>query len=88
MSLEVEVVTNKEQLWFGQAKYVSVMTGGGSVGILPGRQPLLATVVESTVHIQTLDDEKVQIPVGSGILSLDSDIVNIVVEDISYRNKA
>lgn len=85
MSLEVEVVSNKEQLWFGQATYVGVMTGGGSIGILPGRQPLLATVVESVVNIHTVDGEKVQVPVGPGILSLDSDIINIVVDDISEK---
>lgn len=60
MALEVEVVSDKEQLWFGQATYVGLMTGGGSVGILSGHQPMLATVVEGIVEIKTLDGEKVE----------------------------
>lgn len=69
MALEVEVVSDKEQLWFGQANLCWSNDRWGSVGILSGHQPMLATVVEGIVEIKTFDGEKVEIEVGSGILS-------------------
>ncbi len=85
MALEVKVVSDRQQLWFGKAKYVGVQTCSGSIGILEDHQPLLATIVESTVQIHTPDGEKVDIKVGPGILSLDNNHINIVVSDISGK---
>lgn len=85
MALEVKIVSDKEELWLGQATYVGAMTGGGSIGILPGHQPVLATVVEGTIQLHTVEGEKIEVPTGTGILSLDQDIVDIVVNHISNK---
>ena len=41
-SLQVEVVSHEARLWHGAASAVQIPTVDGSLGILPGRQPLLA----------------------------------------------
>ncbi|QPK94505.1 F0F1 ATP synthase subunit epsilon [Actinomyces sp. zg-332] len=83
MALDVRVVSDKEELWYGQATYIGLMTGGGSIGILPGHQPVLATVVAGKAQIHTTKGDKIELPVGEGILSVDQDIVNIVVNHVS-----
>ena len=42
-SLQVEVVSHEGRLWHGAASAVQIPTVDGSLGILPGRQPLLAS---------------------------------------------
>ena len=40
--LQVEVVSHEGRLWHGSASHVSFPATDGSIGVLPGRQPLLA----------------------------------------------
>ena len=50
-SLQVEVVSHEGRLWHGAALSVQVPTVDGSLGVLPGRQPLLAQMGEGTVTV-------------------------------------
>lgn len=86
MALQVEIVSSTGQLWKGEAGYVGLMTCGGSIGILSGHQPMLATVVAGNVAIHTLDGEKLNVAVGAGMLSVDDDNVVIVVEEPEVQN--
>ena len=45
-SLQVEVVSHEGRLWHGAAASVQFPTVDGSLGVLPGRQPLLAQLSE------------------------------------------
>ncbi len=79
--LQVEVVSKTRPLWSGYAHYVSVPAIDGRLGILTGRQPLLAVLDTGEVEIQREDREPVILDVNGGFVSVDSDFVTVVVED-------
>lgn len=80
--LEVEVVDRVTTLWEGRASYVSVPALDGKLGVLPGRQPVLAVLGEGTVDITGINGGSgdVHISVSGGFVSIDSDFVTVVVE--------
>ena len=78
-SLQVEVVSHEGRLWHGAALSVQVPTVDGSLGVLPGRQPLLAQLSEGTVTVSRAD-EVVSFQVTGGFASVDSDFVTVVAD--------
>ena len=78
-SLQVEVVSNEGRLWHGAALSVQLPTVDGSLGVLPGRQPLLAQLSEGTVTVSRAD-EVVSFQVTGGFASVDSDFVTVVAD--------
>lgn len=82
MSLQVTVVSRAAQLFHGEASYVSAPSSEGEVGILPGRQPFLATMAPGMVRITLAGGEVKQVPVAPGFISVDSDRVTIVVDAV------
>ncbi len=78
-SLQVEVVSHEGRLWHGAALSVQIPTVDGSLGILPGRQPLLAQLGGGTVTV-TCSGEVVSFEVSGGFASIDSDFVTLVAD--------
>ena len=78
-SLQVEVVSHEGRLWHGAALSVQLPTVDGSLGVLPGRQPLLAQLSEGTVTVSRAD-EIVSFQVTGGFASVDSDFVTVVAD--------
>ncbi len=78
-SLQVEVVSHEGRLWHGSAASVRFPTVDGSLGVLPGRQPLLAQLSEGTVTVLRAD-EVVSFQVTGGFASVDSDFVTVVAD--------
>lgn len=78
-SLQVEVVSHEGRLWHGAALSVQVPTVDGSLGVLPGRQPLLAQMGEGVVTV-TRASEVVSFEVSGGFASVDSDFVTVVAD--------
>lgn len=78
-SLQVEVVSHEGRLWHGAALSVQVPTVDGSLGVLPGRQPLLAQMGEGTVTV-TFASEVMSFEVSGGFASVDSDFVTVVAD--------
>ena len=78
-SLQVEVVSHEGRLWHGAAVSVQIPTVDGSLGILPGRQPLLAQLGGGTVTV-TCPGEVVSFEVSGGFASIDSDFVTLVAD--------
>ena len=78
-SLQVEVVSHEGRLWHGAALSVQLPTVDGSLGVLPGRQPLLAQLSEGTVTVSRAD-EVVSFQVTGGFASVDSDFVTVVAD--------
>ena len=78
-SLQVEVVSHEGRLWHGSAVSVQFPTVDGSLGVLPGRQPLLAQLSEGTVTVSRAD-EVVSFQVTGGFASVDSDFVTVVAD--------
>lgn len=77
-SLHVEVVSKTELLWQGLANHVSIPAVDGRLGILSGRQPVLAVLGEGDVVISQSGNDPVTISIASGFASVDSDYVTIV----------
>ena len=50
-ALSVRLVTRSGELFSGQAGFVSLPTTEGSIGIMAGHQPLLATIGKGQVKV-------------------------------------
>ena len=55
--LQVELVAADRLVWSGQATMVIARTTEGDVGILPNHAPLLSSIIEGVVDVQTTDGE-------------------------------
>lgn len=81
-SLKVEMVAADRKVWEGEAKLVRARSVEGDLGILPGHTPLLGVLVEGEVAIEGLDGKRHTAHVDGGFLSVDSDVVTIVAENV------
>ena len=82
MALSVSIVSREEEQWSGEASYVRVPTVNGSVGIMPGRQPLLAALEPGNVAVTPeKGGDSLEFRVESGFVSMDSDVVTVVVDN-------
>lgn len=75
MALDVHIVSREKDLWEGEATSVSAPSISGSVGILPGRQPLLAGLTAGKVTVKNGSDVVFSVDVEDGFISVDSDRV-------------
>lgn len=80
MALSVEVVATDRTVWSGEASAISAPAADGSIGILPGHQPVLAVLRSGTVDITPTSGEKVELDVSGGFVSVDHDTVTIVID--------
>ncbi|MDC4232860.1 F0F1 ATP synthase subunit epsilon [Actinomyces sp. B33] len=79
-NLQVEVVSHEGRLWHGAAASVQVPAVDGQLGILPGRQPLLAMLGSGSVVVLTDGGRPTRVDVDGGIVSVDSDFVTVVAD--------
>ncbi|MDO4901274.1 F0F1 ATP synthase subunit epsilon [Actinomyces sp.] len=80
-SLQVEVVSRYGgEAWVGVATRVSVPLPDGELGVLPGRQPLLAVLGRGNVRITPTDGEEVRLPVAGGFCSVDGDVITVAAD--------
>lgn len=79
--LSVEIVSRYGgQAWAGRAQQISVPLVDGEIGVLPGRQPILALVGRGTVRIVPVEGQSVSVPVDGGFFSVDHDVVTVAVD--------
>ena len=55
MALHVEVVSPAGEAWTGEATQVSVPLINGELGVLPGRQPLVAVLGTGPVRLSSVE---------------------------------
>lgn len=77
--LEVHVIAPERRLWRGQALSVTAPAANGYVGILPLHEPLLASMKAGQVRVRPVKGEVLEFDVDGGVLSVDSDVVTILV---------
>lgn len=87
MALRIEVVSPAGQVWDGQAAQVRVPLIDGELGILPGRQSLLALMGCGHLRVDALDGEAVTIEVKGGFCSVDQDVITIAADE-AHRERA
>ena len=78
--LQVELVAADRLVWSGQATMVIARTTEGDVGILPHHAPLLSSIIEGVVEVQTVEGETWVAAVDTGFLSVADNRVSILSE--------
>ncbi|WP_054952479.1 F0F1 ATP synthase subunit epsilon [Flaviflexus massiliensis] len=78
--MKVDIVVRSGEQWSGEADSVVVPAFEGELGILDGREPLLAVLRPGTVRVGSGAEEK-SFEVPQGFVVVDSDVVTIVVDD-------
>ena len=78
--LQVELVAADRLVWSGQATMVIARTTEGDVGILPHHAPLLSSIIEGVVDVQTVEGETWIAAVDAGFLSVADNHVSILSE--------
>jgi F-type H+-transporting ATPase subunit epsilon len=78
--LNVQVVAPDRVLWEGEARMVSAPAADGSMGVLPGHQPVLSVLRPGVVTVAPGQGESVEIEVDGGFFSVDDDNVTIVLD--------
>ena len=79
MSLKVEIVTPDRRAYEGTADKVTLPTALGSIGILPGHQPITAVIAAGEV-ILTVDGKVTRLAIDQGFVRVVSDKVSVVTE--------
>ena len=68
--MQVELVAADRLVWSGQATMVIARTTEGDVGILPNHAPMLSSIIEGVVDVQTVEGETWVAAVDAGFLSV------------------
>jgi F-type H+-transporting ATPase subunit epsilon len=79
MSLTVEIVTPDRRAYEGTADKVTLPTALGSIGILPGHQPITAVISAGEV-ILTIDGKVTRLAIDQGFVRVVADKVSVVTE--------
>ncbi len=80
-TMRVEVVSPDRMVWSGEAEMVIAKTGEGDVGVMPGHQPLLGTLVESPVRVKRGGGQPDLVAaVHGGFISVSSRGVSVLAE--------
>ena len=82
MALNVELVSPTQQVWSGQATFVSARTIEGDLGVLAGHAPLFGVLVDGAVSIKGVDGTTKEFNVQGGFLSVSNNRVSILTESV------
>jgi F-type H+-transporting ATPase subunit epsilon len=82
MALNVELVSPTQQLWSGQANFISARTTEGDLGVLPDHSPLFGVLVDGAVSIKSVDGTTQEFNVEGGFISVSNNRVSILTETV------
>ena len=82
MPLNVAVVSPTQQVWSGEASFISARTIEGDLGVLPGHAPLFGVLVDGVVSIKVADETTQEFNIHGGFLSVSNDRVSILTESV------
>lgn len=88
MSLTVDIVSPDRPLWSGKASYVSAPSVEGSIGVLPGHEPLLALLGAGQVKVVKEDGQDWLLDISRGFVSVDHDTITIVARPATSEASA
>lgn len=83
-NLHVDVVSAEEQIFAGEAKFVTLPGEAGELGIMPGHTPLISRIKPGTVKVIQSDGTEVSIFVAGGIIEVQPNRVT-VLSDTAIR---
>jgi len=82
MALDVDVVAPAGRVWTGTADAVSAPAADGEIGILTGHQPVLSILRPGEIRVRLADKQVLRWQIAGGFLSVDSDVVTVVVDSV------
>ena len=80
--LTVSVVSLEHPEWEGPASQIVVKTHEGEMGVLPGHEPVLATLAGGPIRIDPVDGDPMYFAVHGGFFSLDENRA-IILADVA-----
>ncbi len=83
MALTVALVSPTQQVWSGEATFISARTTEGDLGVLPGHAPLFGVLLDGAVSIKGVDGSVKEFNVSGGFLSVSNDRVSILTESVN-----
>jgi F-type H+-transporting ATPase subunit epsilon len=79
--LTVELVAVERRIWSGKATFVFARTTVGEIGVLPGHEPTLAQLDDtSVVRVDGTDGTSTTLAVHGGFLSVTPETVTVLAE--------
>ena len=82
MALKVAVVSPTQEVWSGEAAFISARTTEGDLGVLPGHAPLFGVLVDGAVSIKVADGTTKDFNVHGGFFSVSNDRVSLLTESV------
>lgn len=80
-TIQVEIVSNEQHIYSGEAEFVVVPTQTGELGIKPRHMPIMNLVRPGTVRITVPNqDQEVLLAVSGGLLEVRPDKLTILAE--------
>jgi F-type H+-transporting ATPase subunit epsilon len=76
-------VSRDRKVWSGAASQVSAPSVDGQIGILANHTPLLAVLRPGTIKVETTSGPALEARVTGGFVSVDNNLVTLVVDEIS-----
>lgn len=84
--MQVEVVSNEEQIYSGEAEFVVVPTLNGELGIYPRHEPIMSLVRPGVLRVRKGGSgEEALVAVSGGILEVQPDKVTVLA-DVAVRS--
>lgn len=84
--MQVEVVSNEEHIYSGEAEFVVVPTLNGELGIYPRHEPIMSLVRPGVLRMRKGgSNEETLVAVSGGILEVQPDKVTILA-DVAVRS--
>lgn len=84
--MQVEVVSNEEHIYSGEADFVVVPTLNGELGIYPRHEPIMSLVRPGALRMRKGgSSEEILVAVSGGILEVQPDKVTILA-DVAVRS--
>src|SRR3546814_7748463 len=77
-NLQVDEIGAEEAICAGEAKFGTMASESGELGILPGHTPLISRIRPGTVKVILTDDSEVSIFVAGGILEIQPGAVTVL----------
>lgn len=78
--MQLEIITPDKQLFTGEVKLVQVPGSKGSFEILKNHAPIISTLDEGSIKIESPEGEKSFFEIGGGIIEAKSDHIIILAE--------
>ncbi|MDO5066304.1 MAG: F0F1 ATP synthase subunit epsilon [Propionibacteriaceae bacterium] len=79
--LKLEVVAADRLVWQGDVVNVIARTEEGDIGILPGHEPIMASLVPCMVEVVSVDGRTEILAIGQGLLAVAHGYVRILSQE-------